>query len=168
MRSLALLAGIALVVAAPHICAAAAINSQTGGASAQDSLFKTVSRLDTELFDSFNHCSSLEELQKHAGYLAPNLEFYHDNGGVTWSRHDYVAKTKMNVCGNFRRHLIQGSLQVFSIKNYGAIEQGRHKFCYIKTGKCFGEALFFIMWHHLEDGKWQATRIFSYGHHSIK
>jgi hypothetical protein len=54
----------------------------------------------------------------------------------------------------------QGSLQVFRIKNYGAIEQGRHKFCYTKTDKCFGEAHCFILWHHLKDDKWQAARIF--------
>lgn len=168
MKRFTSLAGVVLILAAPVAAAAAGTTSQAAIAQSQDALFKTVSRLDTELFDTFNHCSSPEELQKHASYLSPSLEFYHDKGGVTWSRHDYIANTKMNACGKFRRYLIQDSVQVFPIKDYGAIEQGRHKFCYIKTGKCFGEAQFFIVWHHQKDGKWEATRIFSYGHRAIE
>jgi hypothetical protein len=131
------------------------------------SLYATVSKLDAGLFDSFNHCSSPRELKKHASYLARNLEFYHDKGGVTWTRRDYMARTKKNVCGVFRRVLIPGSLEVFPIHEYGAIEQGRHKFCNIKSGKCFGQAQFLIVWHHLPN-KWVATRIFSYGHRALK
>ncbi|MGH8283167.1 MAG: nuclear transport factor 2 family protein [Gammaproteobacteria bacterium] len=148
-------------------CSAGAAPQQGGGVPTQSALFATVSKLDSGLFDSFNHCSSPKELQKHASYLAPNLEFYHDTGGVTWSRSAYLAKTKKNVCGVFRRELIAGSLEIFPIKGYGAIEQGKHQFCYIKSGECFGVAQFLILWHHLSD-KWEATRIFSYGHHPME
>jgi hypothetical protein len=138
-----------------------------GQVAEQSSLYITVSRLDTGLFDSFNHCSSPAQLKKHASYLAPNLEFYHDKGGVTWTRRDYMAKTGKNVCGHYRRVLIPGTMEVFPIKDYGAIEQGRHKFCEIDSDKCFGEAQFLIVWHHVPD-KWVATRIFSYGHQAMK
>jgi hypothetical protein len=87
-------------------------------------------------------------------------------GGVTWSRHDYLANTEKNVCGVFRRELVAGSLEGFPVKDYGAIEQGVHRFCYVKDGKCFGEARFLILWHRLP-GRWEATRIFSYGHHAM-
>jgi hypothetical protein len=163
MKKLVILGGVTLVFAA---LGAVAFARQGDGAPASDTLYATVSKLDSGLFDSFNHCDSAGELQKHASYLAPNLEFYHDTGGVTWSRHDYLANTERNVCGVFRRELVAGSLEVFPVKDYGAIEQGVHRFCGIKDGKCFGEAQFLILWHRLHDG-WEATRIFSYGHHAM-
>lgn len=133
----------------------------------QDELFTTVSKLDADLFDTFNHCDSLDQLQKHASYFAPNVEFYHDKEGVTWSRRDYIENTRNHVCGQFQRELIPASLQIFPIGNYGAIEQGEQKFCWIKSGKCFGEAQFLILWHHL-DNRWIVTRVFSYGHLPIE
>ncbi|MFT6735803.1 MAG: hypothetical protein ACJAS9_004017 [Polaribacter sp.] len=38
--------------------------------------------LDTELFESFNHCQDPKELSKHASYFSTDVEFYHDNSGV--------------------------------------------------------------------------------------
>lgn len=166
MRNPRVIAAVVLALAVP--CgAASAATPDIRGADAQDPLFEAVSALDIGLFDSFNHCSSDAELQKHAGYLDPKLEFYHDDGGVTWSRQDYMANTQRNVCGRFRRDLVPGTLQVFPIKDYGAIEQGIHRFCDLKTGACFGEALFVIVWHHLAGEQWQATRILSYGHRPL-
>jgi hypothetical protein len=166
MKRLATLACTMLTLAVPLVSAAAA-NPGTGDSPDQQSLFSTVSKLDADFFDTFNHCASPDQLQKHASYLVPNLEFYHDKGGVTWSRQDYLANTKSNVCGQFRRELIAGSLQVFPIKDYGAIEQGKQKFCWLKSGKCFGEAQFLILWQH-QDNRWVVTRVFSYGHIPIE
>lgn len=140
--------------------------SAASEASSPNALDSTVSALDTALFDSFNHCDKPGELQKHAGYLAKDLEFYHDKGGVTWTRAAYLANTEKNVCGHFRRVLVPGSLQIFPIKDFGAIEQGWHKFCDLKDAQCFGEAQFLIVWRH-RDGRWEATRILSYGHRPI-
>jgi len=41
------------------------------------------------------------------------------------------------------------------------------KFCWLKSGKCFGEARFLILWHHMGD-RWVVTRVFSYGHHATE
>ena len=62
--------------------------------------------LDTAVFDSFNHCENPEELQKHARYFATDVEFYHDNGGVTWDRDTMIANTKNNACGHYTRKLV--------------------------------------------------------------
>lgn len=164
MRTPGFLAGLVLALA--FLCAAAsAATPDIRGLEPQDPLFKEVAALDSGLFDSFNHCSSDTELRRHAGYLDETLEFYHDNGGVTWSRQGYMANTERNVCGRFQRRLVPGTLQVFPIKDYGAIEQGVHRFCNIGSDECFGEAMFLIAWHRLDSGEWRATRIFSYGHH---
>jgi len=167
MKCFASLAGAAFFLVAPIAGAAPATGAGSNQAPADAALVATVSKLDTDFFDAFNHCTAPDQLQKHASYLAPNLEFYHDKGGVTWSRRDYMANVKNNVCGQFRRVLIPNSLQIFPVKDFGAIEQGSQKFCWLKSGECFGEARFLILWHHL-DNRWVATRMFSYGHHAIE
>ncbi|KQZ60412.1 hypothetical protein ASD53_02875 [Lysobacter sp. Root559] len=135
----------------------------TGDTPAADALFDTISALDAAVFDAFNHCDAPGQLDKHAGYFSPDVEFYHDTGGVTWSRDDMIANTKKYVCGNFRRELIPGSLRVYPIKDFGAIAQGSHRFCQFASGKCEGLADFAIVWR-LQNGSWQITRVLSYGH----
>ena len=130
---------------------------------AADPLFETVSALDKAVFDAFNHCSAPEQLQRHAGYFAPDVEFYHDMGGVTWSRQEMLANTEKHVCGNFRRELVPGTLRVFPVKDFGAIAQGTHRFCQFASGKCEGVADFAIVWRN-QNGSWQITRVLSYGH----
>lgn len=130
-------------------------------------LFETIAALDTAVFDAFNQCRTPEQLQKHASYFVPEVEFYHDTGGVTWSRQEMLANTEKYVCGNFRRELVPGSLQVFPIKDFGAIAQGSHRFCQFASGKCEGIADFFIVWSN-QNGRWQVTRVLSYGQRAVQ
>lgn len=127
------------------------------------SLFNTISSLDRAVFDAFNSCSSREQLQKHASYFDSDVEFYHDNGGVTWNRRDMLANTEKYVCGKFRRELIADTLRVYPIKDFGAISMGSHRFCQIQSGDCEGLADFVIVWRSAGD-KWQITRVLSFGH----
>ena len=53
-----------------------------------------------------------------------------------------------------------------NLKDFGAIEEGEHRFCEISTGKCEGIAKFVIVWQH-KDGNWQITRVLSYGHRAL-
>lgn len=130
-------------------------------------LFDTISALDGAVFEAFNNCRAPEQLQKHAGYFSPNVEFYHDTGGVTWSRQEMLANTEKYVCGNFRRELVPDTLKVFPIKDFGAIAQGSHRFCQFASGKCDGIADFVIVWNN-QNGNWQITRVLSYGHRTNK
>lgn len=68
-------------------------------AAAKDPLFETVAALDAEVFAAFNNCSAAGQLEKHAGYFAPDVEFYHDTGGVTWTREQMIANTKKMSAG---------------------------------------------------------------------
>ena len=129
----------------------------------QDQLTTTVAALDFAVFDAFNRCAEQEQLAKHASYFDDDVEFYHDTGGVTWNRDDMLANTEKFVCGNFRRELVPGTLKVFSIKGFGAIAQGTHRFCQFKTGECDGLADFTMVWRE-QAGAWQLTRVLSYGH----
>ncbi|WP_431476494.1 DUF4440 domain-containing protein [Massilia eburnea] len=140
-----------------------AMAAATASAATGEPLVKTIADLDAAAFDAFNHCSAPEQLEKHAGFFAPDVEFYHDTGGVTWSRQDMIANTQKYVCGNFRRELVPGSLKVSPIKDFGAIETGSHRFCQFASGQCEGLADFAIVWSN-KTGNWLITRVLSYGH----
>lgn len=131
--------------------------------SAPDPLTITVAGLDHAMFDAFNQCSDPAQLQRHAAYFAPDVEFYHDNGGVTWTRDAMIANTKQHACGNYRRELVPGTLEVFPIKGFGALARGTHTFCQVGSGNCDGKADFVLLWRE-KDGEWQVTRSFSFGH----
>lgn len=130
---------------------------------AQDGLSREISALDTAVFDAFNHCSEPGKLEEHASYFSPDVEFYHDTGGVTWTRDEMIANTKKYVCGNFTRELVPGTLKVYPVKDFGAISQGMHRFCQAQSGKCEGLADFTIVWRKQGD-QWRITRVLSYGH----
>ena len=154
------------VVALSALCACASIEAATRSAAPPQPpspLYAKVSALDAAVFDAFNHCDAPEEFRKHAAYFAPDVEFYHDEGGVTWSRQKMLANTKKNVCGKFRRELVPGTLKVYPVKNFGAIAQGVHRFCRIPSGKCEGMADFTMVWRKRGE-TWQITRVLSYGH----
>ncbi len=60
--------------------------------------------------------------------------------------------------------LVPGSLVVHPVRGFGAIAQGRHRFCQNGGGTCDGLADFTIVWQRLDDGQWRITRVLSYGH----
>jgi hypothetical protein len=119
--------------------------------------------LDEAVFANFNACENPDALAKHASYFAEDVEFYHDNGGVTWDRASMIANTKKFVCGNFTRQLVAGSFAAHPIKDFGAITKGTHVFCQRGSKVCEGKADFVMVWHNTDDG-WQITRVLSYGH----
>jgi Domain of unknown function (DUF4440) len=156
----------ALALALLSLVAACSTSPSTPGASATDTagpLYEKVSALDTEVFAAFNTCDAAGQLQRHAQFFSEAVEFYHDKGGVTWTRSEMLTNTEKYVCGNFRRELIPGSLRVYPIKDFGAIAQGAHRFCQFKSGTCEGAAEFLIVWQQ-QGTKWSITRVLSFGH----
>ena len=122
-----------------------------------------IAELDAAMFDAFNRCEDPAQLERHASYFAPGVEFYHDTGGVTWDRDSMIANTGKYACGNYRRELVAGSLRVYAVKDFGAIAQGVHRFCQVSTSACEGEADFAMVWQQAGE-RWQVTRVLSYGH----
>lgn len=164
MRTIGKLTG-ALMVAATTALSAPAASSDAQPADSR--LLATIMALDWAAFDAFNHCSAPDKLRKHADYFSQDVEFYHDTGGVTWSRQEMLANTEKYVCGKFRRELIPGSVRVYPVKDFGAIEMGSHRFCQFASGNCDGLADFTIVWSK-QGGDWKITRVLSYGHRSSK
>src|SRR5215467_5060754 len=84
----------------------------------QQELDKAITALDAALFDSYNRC----DLEKFSGFIADDVEFYHDQGGVTLGRAALAESVKKNICGKVTRELVPGTMRVFYMKGYGAIE----------------------------------------------
>lgn len=127
-----------------------------------EALTRTITALDTQVFDAYNRC----DLDAFAAFFTPDVEFYHDKGGVTWNRQSVVDNTRKYICHKVRRELVTGTLKVYPIKDYGAIEEGEHRFCQLDTGKCEGIAKFLMIWRN-KGGTWQMTRVISYGHRAV-
>jgi len=125
-------------------------------------LTRTIAALDQKVFDAYNQC----DLEAFARYFAPDVEFYHDKGGVTFDRASVVENTRKYICQKVRRELLPASLKVYPIKDFGAIEEGEHSFCELVSGKCEGSAKFLMIWQH-KDGEWRMTRVVSYGHRAL-
>lgn len=142
---------------------ASAADAVAAEGQASSALTDEISALDSKVFDAFNHCAEPGRLDEHAGYFSPDVEFYHDTGGVTWTRDEMIANTRKYVCGNFIRELVPGTLKVYPVKDFGAISQGVHRFCQLASGQCEGLADFVIVWRQQAD-QWQITRVLSYGH----
>ena len=124
-------------------------------------LFETIARMDGKLFDAFN----AHNLDAMMAMFADDLEFYQDNDGVSNYQQSKNDFTKMLASvPDIRRELVKDSLEVYPIKDYGAIEIGVHHFCHKEDGKeeC-GSFKFVHVWRKTGDS-WKISRIISYGH----
>jgi len=132
------------------------------GLPATDDLYKTVAGLDTALFDAYNNCN----LDKLGTMVDENLEFYHDQTGLSVGRKTFVDAIKNNICGKVHRELVAGTMEVYPLKGYGAVEIGVHRFTHPNDPHSLGEAKFVTLWR-LKDGAWTITRAISFDHHSV-
>lgn len=124
-------------------------------------LFEAIVRMDTATFDAFN----AHDVDRLMPMFAQDLEFYHDTGGLTDYRQTTDGFTKMFAgTPDIRRDLVKGSVEVYPIKDYGAIEIGEHRFCHKENGKndC-GTFRFTMIWRK-EGESWKLSRVLSYGH----
>jgi hypothetical protein len=126
-------------------------------------LYDEVLRLDTQLYQAYNQ----HQLAAFMAYFSPQLEFYHDQTGAT-TYQDNLQRFKDNFAkpAPLRRELVPGSLEVYPIPGFGAIEIGTHRFYQSEKGqpdKVVAEPRFLHVWQHTGD-KWLITRIISYDH----
>jgi ketosteroid isomerase-like protein len=136
--------------------------AQAQSTPAPDALFNTIRSLDTQLFDAYNHC----DLTTLSSMVSDDLEFYHDKTGLARGRSTFVDAIKNNICGKVTRELVPGTLEVYPIANYGAVEIGVHRFLHPGHDDEVGEAKFITLWQN-KDGAWKITRAISYDHHPL-
>ncbi len=79
-----------------------------------DELFRTIASLDAALFDAFNRC----DVEKFASFLADDLEFYHDQTGLSRGRQSTLEALKNNICSKVHRDLVSETLEVYPLRGY--------------------------------------------------
>ena len=123
-------------------------------------LYDTIVNLDSVFFEAYNTCNL--NIDKYGSFYSENIEFYHDQGGLMTSKQDIISATQKNICGKVTRELVKGSVEVYPIKDFGAIEIGLHKFHNneepIGTPSKVGR--FLIVWENKND-EWKVRRVVS-------
>ncbi|MGN6177596.1 MAG: nuclear transport factor 2 family protein [Mucilaginibacter sp.] len=124
-------------------------------------LYKQIAHEDSLLFIAFNS----RDLNTMKTFFDPGLELFQDNQGVRNFDQVITAFGQM-FKQNFilTRKLVPGSMEVYPIKDYGAIETGQHTFSHTENGKeIVGVFKFLHIWQK-KDGVWKITRIVTYDH----
>jgi hypothetical protein len=128
---------------------------------------------DSLFWQAYNRCDG-EGMRQ---FLAPDVEFYHDKGGITLGADAVISSMKKNLCSNenfhVRREAVPGTVNVYPLQNgtvtYGAVLSGDHYFYVSEKGKserADGVAKFFHVWL-LKDGAWKMARVISYDHKPV-
>ena len=128
-------------------------------------LRKAIMALDAAVFDAYNRC----DLPKFASFFSDEVEFYHDQGGVTLGKEKLTESVKNNICGKVTRELVASSLEVHPMKGIGAVEMGTHLFHHPghDDTEPVGSGKFIHLWVY-KDGAWKITRVISYDHHAMR
>lgn len=137
----------------------------------------------TELYQAIAHVDSLMisvaqrdcDLAAYESFLSDDFEYFHDKAGFTPSK-EAEMKDMGIFCGEeqrrrqpLRRQRTEGTLKVFPMDNYGALEFCDHVF-YLQinngTEKLVGSGKMTALWK-LENDEWKVTRIISYDHQHL-
>ena len=124
---------------------------------ADKELFDTIVAMDRKLFDAYNSC----DMDTQASLYSEDLEFFHDQGGLMTSKKELLTSLENNICNKVTRTLIDGSIEVYPIKDYGAIELGYHTFNSKQEPENKSEGSRFIVVWKKQDEKWIVTRVIS-------
>jgi hypothetical protein len=136
-------------------------SSTTAYVPADKLLYDTIASQDSMLFAAFN----TRNLEKLKTFFADNLEVYQDNIGVRSYEESLNAfRGLFSQDYILTRHLVKESLEVYPIKDFGAIETGSHTFCHTENGNLECGTFKFVHIWQIQNGRWKITRIITYGH----
>jgi ketosteroid isomerase-like protein len=148
------------------IASCTATKNTSAGASLKNSaaspeLYSSIAHMDSVLFNAFNS----RDVEKLKTLFTEDLEFYHDKDGLTGYSHTMESFIRTAAANNdLKRELIPGSLEVYPLKDFGAMQIGMHRFCHTENGKpdC-GTFKFVHIWKKVGN-EWKISRVISYGH----
>lgn len=152
----------AMILCTALVAASLRLDAQTPAVTNVDKALQVeIVRMDSLLFAAFN-AGNLTRLQ---AFFARDLEFYQDNEGLenyTQTMKDF--REMLGQPSRIRRELVPGSVEVYPIKNYGAIQVGSHRFCHDENGRTeCGTFKFLHVWRKTGT-TWRLSRIVSYAH----
>lgn len=120
-----------------------------------------IQKQDAAFFGAFN----AHELGPMMAFFANDVEFYHDKDGLlSFDQIRAGFQTMFARNDGIRRDLLPGTIRIYPVPNYGAIETGTHKFCHVERGKDDCGAFQFVMVWKNQDGRWRVTRALSFDH----
>lgn len=124
-------------------------------------LYDTIVHMDSVLFNAFNN----RDMDKLKNLFTEDLEFYHDKGGLTnYLQNIEAFKNLFDKNNGLKRELIAGSLEVYPLPDYGAVQTGKHRFCHTENGQPHCGTFKFVHIWKKRDGAWKISRIVSYDH----
>ncbi len=146
------------------------LNTTATCQTAANDLETTIFKYDSLFWIAYNQCD-IEGMNK---FIADDVEFYHDKGGIMNGIEAFTNSTRKNLCGNndyrVRREAKPGTVHIYPMMSnneiYGAIISGEHYFYINQKGKAeyrSGLARFTHLWTK-ESGTWKMKRILSYDH----
>tara|TARA_R110002124_G_scaffold79337_7_gene211097 strand:+ start:14708 stop:15175 length:468 start_codon:yes stop_codon:yes gene_type:complete len=120
-------------------------------------LHNQIVKMDAKYFNAYNTC----DMETQTDLYNENIEFFHDKGGLLTDKKELLKSLKENICNKVTRTLIKGSIEVYPIKNYGAIEIGYHKFYNKEEPNAKSVPSKFIMVWKKEKNNWKITKVIS-------
>lgn len=130
---------------------------------AAQQLYNEIYEMDSLMFNAFNQHDSILMMS----YFSEDLEFFHDKGGL--DNYDQTRKKTMllfknNANTGLYRTLVKGSMEVYPIPGYGAVETSSHTFCHKENGRddC-GTFKNIMIWKKVNN-QWKVSRVISYDH----
>ncbi|WP_226789293.1 nuclear transport factor 2 family protein [Polaribacter reichenbachii] len=120
-------------------------------------LYSEIVKMDSIYFTAYNKC----DIKTQASIYNENIEFFHDKGGLATDKKQLLKSIEENICNKVTRTLIKGSLEVYPIHNYGAIEIGYHKFYNEEEPNAKSVPSKFIVTWKKENENWTITKVIS-------
>ena len=155
-RLLSVLSSLWLTILIPVVAPAQSGNAYTYKPESQ-ALYDTIVHMDSVYFDAYNRC----DMATQTALYADSIEFYHDKGGLETNKQALLDAIRKNICGKVTRVLVGGSIEVYPIAGYGAVEIGLHQFVnHVESETPSKPDKFIIIWRH-RNNRWQITRVIS-------
>lgn len=120
-------------------------------------LHNEIVAMDHKFFTSYNTC----DMKTQENLISEDIEFFHDKGGLNTSKAQLLEALKNNICGKVTRELIEGSIEVYPIPGYGAIQMGLHKFKNAEEPNAISKVSKFVTIWAKENEQWVITKVIS-------
>jgi len=141
------------------------------GPAPSKELFDAIAERDHALFAAVFDTCDADALKP---MVAENFEFYHDKDGLNETSGAHFIEDIRQHCERVgkgidfraRREIVPGTLAVYPLNNFGAVETGVHDFYALEPGKPERKTesgRFLHIWQKV-DGAWKITRVVSYDH----
>lgn len=130
---------------------------------APNALTSTIASLDSALFAAFN----AHDAAALGAWFTPDLEFYHDKGGLAGYDSTMAGFQRMftqAATAGMHREMVPGTLEVYPIGEFGALEVCQHRFCHTENGKEECGTFKNIMVWRKDGGSYKVSRVISYDH----